>query len=69
MLPPILNSGAYSIRLLVVQNENRVVFELDSAATFIVADTARRDGASTGRDPGVIQPRLPWSERIVDASA
>ena len=56
----LLNSGGYSLKLLIVQNENQVIYENDSLASFTVADAAGREHACMGREPGVVQPLLPW---------
>jgi lipopolysaccharide transport system ATP-binding protein len=61
----LLNSGGYSLKLLIVQNENRVTFERDAIASFTVVDTAERRQACMGREPGIVQPILPWQVSTV----
>ena len=56
----LLNSGGYSLKLLIVQNENQVIYQKDGLASFSVADASGRDGAWMGREPGVVQPSLAW---------
>lgn len=56
----LLNSGGYYLKLLMVENHNRIVYENDSLASFTVTDAAERDVACFGREPGVVQPVLPW---------
>jgi lipopolysaccharide transport system ATP-binding protein len=63
----LLNSGGYYLKLLIVENENRVTYENDTAASFTVDDTTERETAWTGREPGAVQPLLPWkTNRIED---
>ena len=56
----LLNSGAYSLRFLIIQDGNRRTFEQDSLASFLVVDSAERADAYLGREPGIVQPRLSW---------
>jgi len=57
----LLNSGGYSLKLLIVENENKVTFENDGITSFEVQDTAERNHACMGREPGVVQPPLQWT--------
>jgi lipopolysaccharide transport system ATP-binding protein len=57
----LLNSGAYTLKFLIVQDENRVVYQHDSLASFVVVDSGERRQAYMGREPGVVQPSLPWT--------
>jgi lipopolysaccharide transport system ATP-binding protein len=57
----LLNSGVYYLKLLVVWNENRVTYEKEGIASFTVADVAGREHAYMFREPGVVQPPLPWT--------
>jgi lipopolysaccharide transport system ATP-binding protein len=59
----LLNSGGYYLKLLVVENENCPAFQQDQIAAFEVVDGSSRDGASMGREPGVVQPSLRWETR------
>jgi lipopolysaccharide transport system ATP-binding protein len=58
----LLNSGGYSLRFYLVQNENRLVHQQDALASFVVVDTAERQMAYMGREPGAVQPPLSWVE-------
>jgi lipopolysaccharide transport system ATP-binding protein len=57
----LLNSGGYSLKLLIIHNENQVAFENDGITSFEVQDTAERNHACMGREPGVVQIPLPWT--------
>jgi lipopolysaccharide transport system ATP-binding protein len=63
----LLNSGDYSLRLLIIQNGTRPTYDQDALARFSVVDLEERGHASTGREPGVVQPPLPWSETRLGA--
>jgi lipopolysaccharide transport system ATP-binding protein len=56
----LLNSGGYSLRLLIVHNENQVTHEVESAASFTVLDATQRQIACLGREPSVVQVPIPW---------
>lgn len=56
----LLNSGGYSLKLLIVQNESQVIFERADMISFVVADMRERKQAYLGREPSVIQPVLKW---------
>jgi lipopolysaccharide transport system ATP-binding protein len=56
----LLNSGGYSLRLFVVENESSPIYQKDSIVSFNIADTAQRTTAYMGREPGVVQPLLEW---------
>jgi lipopolysaccharide transport system ATP-binding protein len=56
----LLNSGAYFLKLFIVQNENQAIYEKEDVASFSVTDTNQRDTAYMGREPGIIQPILDW---------
>jgi hypothetical protein len=62
----LLNSGGYSLKLLIVLNENLVIYENDSLASFALVDTTRRESACTGREPGVVQPPLLWETTVLE---
>ena len=63
----LINSGGYSLKLFVVENENQVAFELEGIAVFSVVDNAARDHACAGSEPGVVQPVLHWTTTCVRA--
>ena len=61
----LLNSGGYSLKLFIVQNENQAIYQKESLASFSVVDGTGRDSAYMGHEPGVVQPLLPWvTEKI-----
>ena len=63
----LLNSGDYFLKLLIVEDENRVTYINESIFSFTVHDTSVRSGAWMGREPGVVQPILPWhTEKLSD---
>ena len=63
IIPPnLLNSGTYFLKLLIVRNENSVSRVFDSIAAFEILDAAQRETACVGREPGVICPKLIWSD-------
>jgi hypothetical protein len=65
----LLNSRGYSLKLLIVENGNQVIYMNDTPVSFTLADTAGRDQAYMGREPGVVQPSLPWhTERAKDGA-
>jgi lipopolysaccharide transport system ATP-binding protein len=57
----LLNSGGYSLKLFIVENENLAVYWKEDVVSFNVMDTAQRQTAYMGREPGVVQPILEWS--------
>jgi hypothetical protein len=61
----LLNSGAYSLRFLIIQDGNRRTFEQDSLASFLVVDSAERADAFLGREPGIVQPPLSWEVDVL----
>jgi lipopolysaccharide transport system ATP-binding protein len=61
----LLNSGGYSLKLLIVQNENQVVYECPSIASFHIFEDAARTHACLGREPGVVQLQLSWELRTI----
>ncbi|HEV3469268.1 MAG TPA: ABC transporter ATP-binding protein [Pyrinomonadaceae bacterium] len=57
----LLNEGGYEVKLFVIGDRARVLFELDRVVGFEVKDTSDRGvGAWYGREPGPVRPRLPW---------
>jgi lipopolysaccharide transport system ATP-binding protein len=57
----LLNSGGYFLKLFIVENENLAVYWKEDIASFNVMDTAQRETAYMGREPGIVQPILEWS--------
>jgi lipopolysaccharide transport system ATP-binding protein len=56
----LLNSGRYTLKLLIVEDETKVTYSNESFASFTVVDLAVRKHAWLGREPGVVQPNLRW---------
>jgi len=57
----LLNSGGYFLKLLIVEDESRVVFQRDAIASFEVIEATAREKAYMGRELGVVQPPLVWN--------
>ena len=57
----LLNSGGYSLKLLIVENGSHVIYWGEDLACFDVVDSARREATYMGREPGIVQPILQWS--------
>jgi homopolymeric O-antigen transport system ATP-binding protein len=57
----LLNSGGYFLKLFIVENENSVIYWKEDVVSFNVMDTAQRETAYMGREPGIVQPILEWS--------
>jgi lipopolysaccharide transport system ATP-binding protein len=62
----LLNSGGYFLKLLIVENENQVIYENDQIAAFEVLDITERNHACMGREPGVVQPPLKWEMEVIE---
>ena len=65
----LLNDGRYRVELLVVQDENTVVYRHDDVLAFEVADSSDLRGSWYGRWPGVVRPLLAWSTELVEPGA
>jgi lipopolysaccharide transport system ATP-binding protein len=61
----LLNSGGYYLKLLVVENGNKVTYTHESIASFTVVDVAERKSSWMGREPGVVQPVLTWQQNMI----
>jgi lipopolysaccharide transport system ATP-binding protein len=61
----LLNDGAYVLRVLFVRHASEVVFAIDEALLFEVADSADGRGAWFGKWTGVVRPRLAWRTESV----
>ncbi|MES2692507.1 MAG: ABC transporter ATP-binding protein [Verrucomicrobiota bacterium] len=66
--PHLLNSGSYSLKLLIVENGNQVTFSREGLASFTIVDGAERTHGWLGREPGVVQPIISWETEKVAAS-
>ena len=58
-----LNTGQHRVKLLIVRDGSRVIFTLEEALSFDVIETEQRSGAWFGKEPGVVQPLLPWKSQ------
>ena len=65
----LLNDGRYRVELLVVQDENTVVYRHDDLLAFEVRDAAELRGEWYGRWPGVVRPLLEWRTELVEPGA
>ena len=61
-----LNSGAYRVLLLVVQNMDTVIYLHEDVVSFDVLDLYKRPGAWFGKEPGIVQPLLEWRTEHMD---
>ncbi len=61
----LLNSGIYHLKLLIVENGARATYTNNGIASFSVVDLSPRIGAYMGKEPGVVQPVLPWRTESV----
>ena len=59
----LLNSGTYRVDLLVVKDQNRVIYRHENALVFEVVDSMETRGVANwfGKWPGVVHPKLEWS--------
>ena len=65
-----LNAGRYRLRVLVVWEGSSVFVRYDSQVVIDVVDATVRGIGWHGREPGVLQPRLEWSnEALNDAES
>jgi len=56
-----LQSGNFSITLLVVENKKKAIFIENDIINFTVADGGRELGVFMGREPGNIRPQFLWN--------
>lgn len=59
--PHLLNAGRYSCSVQFGEEQRHVVFRLDDAICFDVANTTTGRGQNMGVAPGVVRPLLNWS--------
>jgi lipopolysaccharide transport system ATP-binding protein len=65
----LLNDGRYRIELLVVQDENTIIYRHDEVLVFEVRDSVELRGEWYGRWPGVVRPQLAWETELVKPGA
>lgn len=56
-----LNSRPYSVDLLIVRNQNKVICKLDDILSFEPVESKKRNVAYMGKRPGLVGPYFPWS--------
>ncbi len=65
-IPPyLLNSGMHRVKLLVVQDQARVIYKHEDILVFDVADSAETHGSWFGKWPGAVHPRLEWQTELI----
>ena len=57
----LLNSGLHRVMVLVVQNDNTVIYQHEDAISFDILDLGKRQTSWYGKQPGVVYPMLEWS--------
>ena len=62
----LLNDGTYRVLLLVVENQNTVIYRYDDILVFDVQDVPDLRGAWYGKWPGVVRPILEWSTEFLE---
>jgi hypothetical protein len=60
------NAGPSPVELLVVQDENIVVYRDADILSFEVRDSLDMRGSWYGRWPGVLRPLLAWETELVE---
>lgn len=58
----LLNSGSYRVNVLFVEDQARIIYRMDDALVFDIAESPEVRGASTWFDkwPGIIHPKTEW---------
>jgi lipopolysaccharide transport system ATP-binding protein len=62
--PNLLNAGRYSLNLVFGKDQAYVLFRLDEAVTFDIANTTTGIGANFAVFPGIIRPQLHWQHEF-----
>jgi lipopolysaccharide transport system ATP-binding protein len=65
----LLNSGRHRLRVFIVRDLGSLAFHYDSRVCFDVVDLRVRGVGWHGREPGVVQPRLEWTNRCLDGTS
>jgi len=60
-----LNTGQHRINVLIVRDRSRPIYTLQDALSFEVVETAQRTGGWFGKEPGVLRPKLPWTNEYL----
>lgn len=61
-----LNDGTYRVLLLVIENQNEVIFRNDDILIFHVQDAPDLRRAWYGKWPGVVRPIMEWSTELIE---
>jgi lipopolysaccharide transport system ATP-binding protein len=64
----LLNEGSYRIKVLAVENETRVILQVDEAVSFEVNKSLVRRNAYYGKVPGLINPIFDWRMNKISSS-
>jgi len=64
----LLNDGAYSILLLVVEDQRRIIYRHEDILVFNVADDGSARGAYHGDMAGAVRPILDWQTELLEKS-
>jgi lipopolysaccharide transport system ATP-binding protein len=62
----LLNSGLHRVGLFLVRGDMAATYRMDDVIGFEVIDDAVRTFAWYGKEPGVVQPVLPWETELID---
>lgn len=65
----LLNSGSHRFVVMVVKDTNCVIYSHESQVSFDILDVRERQGNCYGREPGVVQPMLKWTEEYLGADS
>ena len=63
----LLNDGLHQVWLLVVKNQNEVIFSLENAIAFNVLDSVERRGGWYGKWTGAVRPNLKWDTEYLSS--
>ena len=66
IIPPhLLNAGRYSLNVVFGKDQAYVLFQLDEAVTFDIANTTTALGGNFAVFPGVIRPQVHWQHEFL----
>jgi lipopolysaccharide transport system ATP-binding protein len=65
----LLNCGRHRLLVLLVRDLSHPILTYESRVRFDVVDLADREGGWLGREPGVVQPALPWKTEYLGDDA
>jgi len=64
-----LNTGLHRVHVFAVRNQNRVIFDIEDALVFDVADSTELRGPYHGEWLGAVRPDFDWLTEQIDADA